>query len=77
MAADFCLHACCAYALPRSFMYFCVLERTSPHCAGVSITFPTALLRQNVSAFGGSGSFGAAAYCFTTFACSSILAKSV
>ena len=61
--------------LTEKCQVFCVFERTSPHCAGVNVTFPTASSRQNVSAFGGSGSFGAAAYCFTTFACSSILAK--
>ena len=37
---------------------------TWSHSAAVNVTLPTALLVQNVSAFGGSRSFGAAAYCF-------------
>ena len=59
-------------------MYLCVLERTSAHSAGVNVTLPTALLLQNVAAFGGSRSLPpAAAYCFTKLACLSISAKSV
>src|ERR1700730_18042966 len=44
LAADLRLHARGAYVLPRSFMYFCVPERTSAHSAGVKVTFPSALL---------------------------------
>ena len=64
------------YALPRSFAYFPVLARTESHSAADSVTLPMSLLLQKVSAFGGSRSFGAEAYCFTMRACSSILARS-